>query len=85
MLASTPLEREKTSGATNEMSALASKIDAPKELVLTPRAIPQDPALGPVVTARAEAYHRPQDESDWGKVTDPQRLAPTSHFVLANL
>ncbi len=42
------------SGATNEVSALAGKIDAPKELVLTPRAIPQNPALGPVVTAQAE-------------------------------
>ena len=27
------------SGATNEVSALAGKIDAPEELVLTPRAI----------------------------------------------
>jgi hypothetical protein len=57
-LASTPpLERKKMSGATNEVSALASKIDAPMELVLTPRAIPQNPALGPVVTARMEVYH----------------------------
>ena len=43
------------SGATNEVSALAGKIDAPEELVLTPFwAIPQNPALGPVVTARIE-------------------------------